>query len=102
MKKAKNEICLARPPPRSRRNDRGKLEFQRNVHNIPLPLKRALYILSDLKYLLTTPPGDAGLQWNDDLRKGFLHGLKVRPRPPPCSSTLNVFYKAHLITVTYL
>jgi E3 ubiquitin-protein ligase UBR2 len=61
-----------------KRNDRGKLEFQRNSS---LPgFRRAYFILNDLKYLLTTPPDNdttsGGLAWNDDLRKGFLHGLK--------------------------
>jgi hypothetical protein len=37
-----------------KRNDRGKLEFQRNL-NLQ-PFRRSVYILFDLKYLLTTSP----------------------------------------------
>ncbi|XP_050308066.1 E3 ubiquitin-protein ligase UBR2 isoform X2 [Anthonomus grandis grandis] len=52
-------------------NKDGKLEFERNpgYHS----LKRTLFMLYDLKYLLTFPP-DA---WTDDLKKSFLHGFAV-------------------------
>jgi hypothetical protein len=42
--------------------------------------KRSLFILNDVRYLLRTPPGkDIGipLEWNDSLRKGFLHGVNM-------------------------
>ncbi len=64
-----------------KRNDRGKLEFQRHINNH----KRPFYILYDIKYLLTTTPDDQKCKegWTDKLRKGFLHGL---------SNLLEVFY----------
>ena len=38
---------------------------------------RAMYILYDIKYLLTTSPTDEICKtgWTDKLRKGFLHGV---------------------------
>ena len=63
-----------------KKNDRGKLEFQRNL-NVQ-GFKRASYIIYDLKYLLTTLPssqtsGGTDMGWNNELRKGFLHGFSL-------------------------
>ncbi len=55
-----------------KRNERGKLEFQRNAV-LQAPYKRSFYILYDLKYLLTSPP----TEWENGLRKGFLHGVSL-------------------------
>ena len=52
------------------------------ICNLILPssnrsFQRALYIVSDIKYLLNTSP-DAEVcktGWSNELRKGFLHGL---------------------------
>ncbi|XP_040576594.1 E3 ubiquitin-protein ligase UBR2 [Lepeophtheirus salmonis] len=52
-----------------KRNHRGKIEFPRG--SMPNSFLRSHFILQDVKYLLTTPPDT----WNDNLRKGFLHGL---------------------------
>ena len=41
-----------------KRNDRGKLEFQRNLQN--QSFQRACFILHDIKYLLNTAPDDQG------------------------------------------
>ena len=58
-----------------KRNDRGKLEFQRNLQN--QSFQRACFILHDIKYLLNTAPDDQVCKtgWTNELRKGFLHGL---------------------------
>ena len=58
-----------------KRNDRGKLEFQRNLSNSSF--QRAFNILYDIKYLLNTAPDDQVCKtgWSNELRKGFLHGL---------------------------
>ncbi|XP_060531062.1 E3 ubiquitin-protein ligase UBR2 [Cylas formicarius] len=52
-------------------NKAGKLEFERNpsFHTF----KRTLFMLYDLKYLLTYPPE----RWTDNLRRSFLHGFSV-------------------------
>ncbi|KAJ8865906.1 hypothetical protein PR048_033429 [Dryococelus australis] len=50
-------------------NSAGKLEFERNVPNGTF--KRALYIIYDLRYLLSSVP----TVWTDALRKGFLQGI---------------------------
>ena len=54
-----------------KRNSSGKLEFHRNLST--QTFKRATCIITDLKYVLTTAPKEN--EWNDDLRKGFLHGV---------------------------
>ncbi|XP_060806415.1 E3 ubiquitin-protein ligase UBR1 [Amyelois transitella] len=51
-------------------NNKGRLEFDRNV---PTGFKRAQFILYDVKYLLSSVPGS----FDDELRKGFLHGLSL-------------------------
>ncbi|XP_053616126.1 E3 ubiquitin-protein ligase UBR1 isoform X2 [Plodia interpunctella] len=51
-------------------NNKGRLEFDRNV---PTGFKRAQFILYDVKYLLSSVPAS----FDDDLRKGFLHGLSL-------------------------
>ncbi|XP_048517590.1 E3 ubiquitin-protein ligase UBR2 isoform X2 [Dendroctonus ponderosae] len=56
---------------RPRCNKNGKLEFERNPSYHPF--KRTLFMLFDLKYLLTSVPET----WNDDLKKCFLHGFCV-------------------------
>ena len=50
---------------------RSRLEFPRNGTNAEF--RRSYYIINDLKYLLTSPPEPE--VWNNDLRKGFLHGV---------------------------
>ncbi|XP_074111177.1 ubr1 ubiquitin ligase [Cotesia typhae] len=50
-------------------NSAGKLEFERNVPNTSF--KRAIFILTDLLYLLSSKPDT----WTDELRKGFIHGV---------------------------
>ncbi|XP_050506172.1 E3 ubiquitin-protein ligase UBR2 [Diabrotica virgifera virgifera] len=52
-------------------NKAGKLEFERNPSC--QTFKRALYMLYDLKYLLSVIPE----AWTDDLRRSFLHGLSM-------------------------
>ncbi|CAH2087795.1 unnamed protein product [Euphydryas editha] len=52
-------------------NAEGRLEFDRN--QIPTGFKRAQFILYDVKYLLGSVP----TTFDDDLRKGFLHGLSL-------------------------
>ncbi|KAJ2945313.1 hypothetical protein O0L34_g9400 [Tuta absoluta] len=52
-------------------NNKGRLEFDRN--HVSIAFKRAQFILYDVKYLLGSVP--AG--FDDDLRKGFLHGLSL-------------------------
>ncbi|KAK2704905.1 E3 ubiquitin-protein ligase UBR2-like isoform X2 [Artemia franciscana] len=52
-----------------RRNDEGKLSFERNNS----ALRRAMYVLYDLKYLLSSKPET----WNEELRRGFLHGFDL-------------------------
>ena len=54
-----------------KRNEKGKLEFQRNVASNSL--RRAYFIWYDLKYLLSSVPA----VWEDNLRKGFLHGVSL-------------------------
>ncbi|XP_047516018.1 E3 ubiquitin-protein ligase UBR1 isoform X1 [Pieris napi] len=49
----------------------GRLEFDRNHHS--MAFKRAQFILYDVKYLLGSIP----TTFDDDLRKGFLHGLSL-------------------------
>lgn len=49
----------------------GRLEFDRN--HVPMGFKRAQFILYDVKYLLGSIP----TSFDDDLRKGFLHGLSL-------------------------
>ena len=58
-----------------KRNDRGKLEFQRSMNTGSF--QRSMYILYDIKYLMTTCPTDEACKtgWTDPLRKGFLHGI---------------------------
>ncbi len=55
-----------------KRNEKGKLEFQRNMA-LQSQYKRSFYILHDLKYLLAAPPPT----WENNLRKGFLHGVAL-------------------------
>lgn len=50
-------------------NAAGKIEFERNTSNIAF--KRAHFVLSDLRYLLSVVPD----KWTMDLRHGFLGGL---------------------------
>ncbi|CAG9782491.1 unnamed protein product [Diatraea saccharalis] len=52
-------------------NNKGRLEFDRN--HVSMGFKRAQYILYDVKYLLSSVPSG----FDDDLRKGFLHGLSL-------------------------
>ncbi|XP_032523092.1 E3 ubiquitin-protein ligase UBR1 isoform X1 [Danaus plexippus] len=52
-------------------NAEGRLEFDRN--HVPMGFKRAQFILYDVKYLLGSIP----TSFDDDLRKGFLHGLSL-------------------------
>ncbi|KAJ8971803.1 hypothetical protein NQ317_010778, partial [Molorchus minor] len=52
-------------------NKAGKLEFERSPSS--QTFKRALYMLYDLRYLLSAIPE----QWTDDLRRSFLHGLSL-------------------------
>ncbi|KOB73077.1 putative ubiquitin ligase E3 alpha [Operophtera brumata] len=49
----------------------GRLEFDRN--QVVQAFKRAQFILYDVKYLLGSVP----TSYDDDLRKGFLHGLSL-------------------------
>ena len=58
-----------------KKNDREKLELHRD--ETMQSFKRAMYILYDVKYLLTTNPMDELCKtgWTDRLRKGFLHGV---------------------------
>ncbi|KAF9824715.1 hypothetical protein SFRURICE_010322 [Spodoptera frugiperda] len=49
----------------------GRLEFDRA--HIPIPFKRAQFILYDVKYLLSSVP----TTFDDDLRKGFMHGMSL-------------------------
>ncbi|XP_014208989.1 E3 ubiquitin-protein ligase UBR2 [Copidosoma floridanum] len=51
-------------------NPHGKLEFDRNSPNNAF--KRALYILYDLRYLLSAKPET----WTNELRRGFLDGMQ--------------------------
>ncbi|KAJ8911051.1 hypothetical protein NQ315_004698 [Exocentrus adspersus] len=52
-------------------NKAGKLEFER-IPSSP-SFKRALFMLYDLRYLLSAIPE----QWTDELRRSFLHGLSM-------------------------
>ncbi|CAG5053999.1 unnamed protein product [Parnassius apollo] len=52
-------------------NSKGRLEFDRN--HVSMAFKRAQFILYDVKYLLGSVPTN----FDDDLRKGFLHGLSL-------------------------
>ncbi|GBP60009.1 E3 ubiquitin-protein ligase UBR1 [Eumeta japonica] len=52
-------------------NSKGRLEFDRN--HVSVGFKRAQFVLYDVKYLLSSVP----TTWDDDLRKGFLHGLSL-------------------------
>ncbi|CAK9818916.1 E3 ubiquitin-protein ligase UBR2 [Anthophora plagiata] len=52
-------------------NDAGKLEFERDTPNISF--KRAICMLQDLRYLLSSKPH----VWTDELRKNFLQGLSL-------------------------
>lgn len=52
-------------------NKENKLEFERNPSN--QSFKRAVYMLFDLRYLLSAVPE----KWTDDLRRSFLHGLSM-------------------------
>ncbi|XP_050682744.1 E3 ubiquitin-protein ligase UBR1 isoform X2 [Leptidea sinapis] len=52
-------------------NVEGRLEFERN--HLSMAFKRAQFILYDVKYLLGSVP----TAFDDDLRKGFLHGLSL-------------------------
>ncbi|CAH2240132.1 jg6386 [Pararge aegeria aegeria] len=49
----------------------GRLEFDRN--HVSMAFKRAQFVLYDVKYLLGSLP----TTFDDDLRKGFLHGLSL-------------------------
>ncbi|XP_037303445.1 E3 ubiquitin-protein ligase UBR1 isoform X2 [Manduca sexta] len=55
----------------NRRCTNGRLEFDRN--HVSIPFKRAQFILYDVKYLLGSVPAT----FDDDLRKGFVHGLSL-------------------------
>ena len=70
-----------------KRNDRGKLEFQKNL-NLQ-PFRRSVYILFDLKYLLTTTPDQVwtlvGLQLTKVTNSVFEQWLENRPL---CSNDL--------------
>ncbi|XP_041969901.1 E3 ubiquitin-protein ligase UBR1 isoform X2 [Aricia agestis] len=52
-------------------NQQGRLEFDRN--HVSMGFKRAQFVLYDVKYLLASVP----TTFDDDLRKGFLHGLSL-------------------------
>ncbi|XP_068622953.1 E3 ubiquitin-protein ligase UBR1 [Battus philenor] len=52
-------------------NSKGRLEFDRN--HVSMAFKRAQFILYDVKYLLGSVP----TSFDDDLRKGFIHGLSL-------------------------
>lgn len=52
-------------------NVSGRLEFGRN--HVPIAFKRAQFILYDVKYLLGSVP----TAFDDDLRKGFMHGISL-------------------------
>lgn len=52
-------------------NAKGRLEFVRD-HTLSA-FKRSQFVLYDVKYLLSSMPTN----WEDDLRKGFLHGLQL-------------------------
>ncbi|XP_049878281.1 E3 ubiquitin-protein ligase UBR1 isoform X3 [Pectinophora gossypiella] len=52
-------------------NNKGRLEFDRN--HVSMAFKRAQFILYDVKYLLGSVP----TSFDDDLRKGFLHGQSL-------------------------
>ncbi|XP_045778692.1 E3 ubiquitin-protein ligase UBR1 isoform X1 [Maniola jurtina] len=52
-------------------NSEGRLEFDRN--HVSMAFKRAQFVLYDVKYLLGSVP----TTFDDDLRKGFLHGLSL-------------------------
>ncbi|XP_047998255.1 LOW QUALITY PROTEIN: E3 ubiquitin-protein ligase UBR1 [Leguminivora glycinivorella] len=52
-------------------NSKGRLEFDRN--HVSMAFKRAQFVLYDVKYLLGSLP----TSFDDDLRKGFLHGLSL-------------------------
>ncbi|KAL1506747.1 hypothetical protein ABEB36_006051 [Hypothenemus hampei] len=52
-------------------NKSGKLEFERNPSY--QSFKRTLFMLYDLKYVLSCVPES----WTDDLRRSFLHGFSV-------------------------
>ncbi|KAL4703355.1 hypothetical protein ACJJTC_013121 [Scirpophaga incertulas] len=52
-------------------NNKGRLEFDRN--HVSMGFKRSQFILYDVKYLLSSVP----TSFDDDLRKGFLHGLSL-------------------------
>jgi len=49
------------------------MQFERNGSMVQF--RRAQYILFDLRYLLSFMPTPD--QWNDQLRRGFLQGLKL-------------------------
>lgn len=49
----------------------GRLEFDRN--HVSTGFKRAQFVLYDVKYLLGSVP----TTFDDELRKGFLHGLSL-------------------------
>ena len=53
-----------------KRNDRGKLEFQRSMNGSNF--QRAMYILNDIKYLLTACPTD------EACKSGMIKILKNR------------------------
>ncbi|XP_037871161.1 E3 ubiquitin-protein ligase UBR1 isoform X2 [Bombyx mori] len=55
----------------NRRCNNGRLEFDRN--HVSVAYKRAQFVLFDVKYLLGSVPAS----FDDDLRKGFLHGLSL-------------------------
>lgn len=52
--------------------DGNVLTFVKNPSNVNA-FKRAVVILSDVKYLLHVKPD----KWTDELRKGFLHGVQI-------------------------
>jgi len=54
-----------------KRNAKGKLEFERNL-GLPA-FRRANFVLTDLKYLLSIPP----TEFDDNTRRGFLHGFSM-------------------------
>jgi E3 ubiquitin-protein ligase UBR2 len=55
------------------------LQFQKNTSSMNV-FKRASYIITDLKYLLTVKPDT----WTQELRSGFLHGVQIVMRLLNC------------------
>jgi len=53
-----------------KKNEKGKLQFDRNAHTA---FRRTNYVLIDLRYLLCVPPES----FDDNMRRGFLHGYSM-------------------------